>query len=208
MIKLPILGALVSTFILAFSSTAFAHVTVKPGEVLTSSFQTFNVSVPNEKELPTVGIKLTIPSNVKYVTPTIKPGWEITTQKEGSGDSAVIKSITWSGGSIGQGFRDDFTFSAQVPAEPTELQWKAYQTYSDGTVVSWDKADSDHAEEGGDSGPFSITKVVTTTAIENTATNAENAAANVKDTANWALYTAITGVLVGLVGIFLATRKK
>lgn len=56
-----------------------------------------------------------------------------------------------------KGAFDEFAFTAQSPANETKLTWKAYQTYSDGSVVSWDRGGS---SEGGDSGPASYTKVV------------------------------------------------
>jgi len=205
-----IVGAvLVSALALVFSSTAFAHVTIKPGEVLTAGFQTFTVSVPNEKEISTVSVKVLIPSDVNYVTPTQKSGWEIIKETEGTGDEAVVKSITWQGGTITDGLRDEFTFSAQAPNKNTELQWKAYQTYADGTVVSWDKAeDGGHGEGDSNSGPFSVTKVISDASEGLASTAADKAAADANKNANTALYVAIAGLFLGFIGIFLATRKK
>ena len=196
---------------LALSSTAMAHVTVKPSEALTASYQTFLVSVPNEKSIPTTSIKVVIPSGVQSVTPTQKAGWQVTTDKTGTGEDATVTAITWSGGTINQGTRDEFSFSAKLPDQATELQWKAYQTYSDGTVVSWDKAGSDdrsHDSEDENSGPLSVTNVVTETGATATVNAANQAATDAKKTANWALYTGIAGVAIGLIAVFLATRKK
>jgi uncharacterized protein YcnI len=120
--------------------SAFAHVIVRPAEVGVAAFQTFTIGVPNERENPTVGVKLLIPKGVAHVSPNVKPGWNIEIKRTGSGEDALVTEIDWMGGSIPVGQRDDFLFSAQVPAEETTLQWKAYQTYSDGTVVSWDQS--------------------------------------------------------------------
>ncbi len=130
--------------------TASAHVVVKPDSVGVAKYQTFTVSVPNEKEVPTIALKLVVPDSVDSVTPTVKPGWKI----EVSG-----KEVTWTGGSIPPGERDDFSFSTKAPAQPTELAWKAYQTYADGTIVPWDQnpADGNSSEKAT---PYSITKVV------------------------------------------------
>jgi uncharacterized protein YcnI len=147
--KKIVLGAFVALALLT-PLTASAHVVVKPDVVGVAKYQTFTVSVPNEKEIPTVVIKLVLPDSLESATPTVKPGWKI----EVNG-----KEVTWTGGSIPAGQRDDFSFSTKVPAEPTELAWKAYQTYEDGTVVSWDQnpAEVNSNKEGT---PYSITKVV------------------------------------------------
>src|SRR3989338_5466280 len=63
--------------------------------------------------------------------------------------------------------RDDFTFSTQVPGEEVKLAWKAYQTYSDGTTVSWELAPGAEQPKKADGspdfskfGPHSTTTVV------------------------------------------------
>jgi len=105
----------------------------------TGAYQTFSVDVPAEKNSPTVSVKLDTPESLTDVTPTVKPGWTIKVDKHGEGEDAMVTAITWSGGEIGAGYRDEFTFSAKTPDQPADLQWKAYQTYGDGTTVSWDQ---------------------------------------------------------------------
>lgn len=208
--KLSVFGVLLGIATLAFSGSVSAHVVVKPAEVVTVGFQTFSIGVPNEKDISTTSVKLVIPEGLKYVQPTQKAGWKIDIEKDGTGEEATVKSITWSGNEIKPGYRDDFTFSGQVPEQTTELQWKAYQTYSDGTVVSWDKASSgdDHESEDENSGPFSVTNVVVDTATDTAINKADQAAADANNTANTALYIGIAGVIVGLFGVYFATRKK
>lgn len=201
LLKFLTLGIVMSVSVAALSTPAFAHVVVRPAEVVSASFQTFTVSVPNEKNTPTVRVKILIPIGVQHVSPTQKTGWNITSSKDGISASANTTAITWSGGVIGVGLRDDFTFSAQVPSDTTELQWKAYQTYADGTVVSWDKAtDGGHDDA---SGPLSVTNVVQQTQAQ----KSDEATANLDNKANFALYAGIAGIVVGLVGIYLSTRK-
>ena len=208
--KVLVAGVFASVLTVAIGATASAHVTVKPAEVLTAGFQTFTVSVPNENDISTTRVKVNMPEGLKYVQPTQKSGWDIDIESEGEGESATIKSITWKGSEVKKGFRDEFTFSAQVPEKDTELHWKAYQTYSDGTVVSWDKESSGegHDSEDENSGPFSVTKVVAETADDASAKKSEQAAADAKNTANTALYVGVAGIVVGLIGVFLASRKK
>ena len=210
--KLP-LGVLAAfALVFATTTTTFAHVTVKPGEVATASYQVFTVNVPNEKEIPTTSVKVAVPENVSSVTPTNKSGWKVSTEKEGTGEEAKVKSITWSGGEIADGLRDEFTFSAKTPDEATEIKWKAYQTYSDGTVVSWDKEEEgDSHSEDSNSGPLSVTNV-TAEAISNNDHDSSKSntvtATKAQVSADRALYVGIAGVILGLGAVFLATRKK
>lgn len=200
---------LVSALVLVFGTTSSAHVVVKPAEVTTASFQTFTVGVPNEKDIPTTKLKLAIPDGLQYVSPTVKSGWSISVDRDGVGEDDTVKAITWSGGEIGVGLRDEFTFSAKVPSDATDLQWKAYQAYSDGTIVSWDQADEgDNSHEDGNSGPFSVTKVVSGTAEQTSISKAEQTATDAKNSSNRSFYTATAGIVIGLVAIFLATRRK
>ena len=148
---------MVTSVVLALSlpAVALAHVIVTPGQAGIGQELVFNVSVPNERETPVTSIRLDIPKGVMSVTPTVTPGWTITT--DGSGDN--ITAITWSG-TIPVGQREDFGFGAQVPASSTELDWKAYQTYGDGTVVHWDQKPAGSDDATGNAGPYSVTKVI------------------------------------------------
>lgn len=200
-------GVIAGVMTLALSSTAVAHVVVKPTEVLSASFQTFTVSVPNEKDMPTTKVELKIPTAVQHVTPTQKSGWQIDVDTNNEDE---VTGITWSGGTIDQGLRDEFTFSAQAPEKQGEVQWKAYQTYSDGTIVAWDKEDSGngHHSDKPNEGPFSVTNVVGQTEAITSAQKADSTAAETKRTATRALSVAAIALALGVVSVVLATRKK
>lgn len=208
--KISLVGICASAITLIISGAVTAHVVVKPAEVVTAGFQTFTVGVPNEKDIPTTSVKLTIPAGLKYVSPTQKAGWQIETEKEGTGEESTIRSITWSGNTVDVGFRDEFTFSGQVPDKATDLQWKAYQTYADGSVVAWDQAEtgSGHDRQNPNEGPFSVTKVVPESEETASIQKAEQAAADAKKVANRSLYIAIAGLVLSLISISLASRKK
>lgn len=194
-----------------------AHVTVKPADVTTASYTTFVASVPNEKDIPTVELRLLIPDGLSSVTPTVKPGWVITTETTESAEAgghggAQITSITWSGGSVPKGQRDDFTFSAKTPDNAGELQWKAYQTYADGTVVAWDRAEGDQPVQDDGSpdfstaGPLSVTRVSDSDSSDNAAESVQETSE--KTTAQRALYVSISAVVVAFISLVLATRPK
>lgn len=157
-LKNSVLAAL--GFALLLPAIASAHVVVTPAEVTVGERQTFSVSVPNEKDTDVTSVKLDIPRGAGSITPTVKPGWTITTDKTGTGEEAVVKSITWTGGAIPAGQRDDFTFRALAPEKASELQWIAYETYTDGSTVSWNQKPTEDESESETVGPYSVTKVV------------------------------------------------
>jgi hypothetical protein len=72
-------------------------------------------------------------------------------------------------------------------------------------MVSWDNDGRESEDEN--SGPFSVTKVVADTATDGSIRKADEVAADAKNSANMALYAGIAGVVVGLAGVYLGTRK-
>lgn len=149
------LSGLFLALMLLVPAWASAHVVVTPAQAGVAQEVVFNVSVPNERQSAVTNLKLLIPDGVSEVVPSVKSGWTITTS--GKED---VSSITWSGGRIPVGQRDDFSFSAQLPDSTGEVHWKAYQTYADGTVVHWDQAPNGKDDDStGDAGPYSVTEV-------------------------------------------------
>lgn len=176
-------------------SVALAHVVVTPNQAGVGQRLVFNVSVPNEKDVPVTMLKLDIPKGLNGVTPTVQAGWAIATDKNGDD----VTAITWTG-TIPAGQREAFTFSAQAPATATELDWKAYQTYEDGTVVHWDQMPSDDHSEASDAGPYSITKV--TNDLASTAP-----AKTDTDTNPLPLVLSGAAVVISLAALFLRRRR-
>lgn len=196
MMKKIIASMLMATAILVAPAAVSAHVVVTPKEVGVAAFQTFTMSVPNEKDVPVTSLRLAMPDGIKEVAPTVKPGWDITTKK--SGDN--VTEIDWTGGTIPAGMRDDFTFSAQAPAKTATLQWKAYQTYQDGTVVLWDQKPAGNADdEGSANGPYSTTTV---------ANDLENPATAPSKSGNTTGAYVLSGVAIFLAIVALASKRK
>lgn len=155
-----------------------AHATVKPAEVGVGKYQTFTVAVPSEKPIATIGIRLVVPEGIVSITPNVKPGWKITKKLQATGNQVKdhdgkmvaeqkLVEVSWTGGRIPDGQRDEFLFSAKAPSQSTELNWKVYQTYADGSVVAWelDPSQPQPKDAVGNmnfsaSGPYSITKVI------------------------------------------------
>lgn len=138
-------------------SVAFAHVVVTPKQAVVGDNVLFSLGVPNEKQVAVSSIKLVIPAGLGNVQPNVLAGWDISTTGEGD----AVTSITWTG-TIPVGQRADLVFKGQTPAKASELDWKAYQTYTDGTIVSWDQKPTSNAvdDDSGDRGPYSVTNVV------------------------------------------------
>jgi uncharacterized protein YcnI len=154
-----ILGGLL---LLILPVTAYAHVIVTPGQAGVGQELVFNISIPNERQVAVTGLKLLIPDGVSDVIPTSQAGWTITTTTgtpNDSTDGPTTTAINWSG-TIPVGQRQDFSFSAQVPGQATELDWKAYQSYADGTVVHWDQKPTGSDDANGNAGPYSVTHVI------------------------------------------------
>ena len=169
---------LIQAIVLVGPLHALAHVTVKPGEVGIATYQTFTVSVPVEKDMPTTGVRLMIPEGLSSVMPNAKAGWKIDLKylatdakgmdgKDGERTRKQVTEIAWTGGVIPAGQRDDFVFSAKVPSAESTLHWKAYQQYQDGSVVAWERDPKEPAAKNSAGrsdfsrfGPFSQTRVV------------------------------------------------
>lgn len=207
--KVALMAMSVSTLALGFTNLALAHVVVRPGDAKTGTYQTFTVSVPVERKSPTVKVEVYIPMGVTSVTPTVKPGWTIETEKHDEDGTSMISAITWTGGEVGVGLRDEFTFSAKTPDEPTDLQWKAYQTYKDGTVVSWDQ-ESKASEESEDAttGPFSVTKVAVDSDQDKALKNADSKASSAQHGATNALYAGIGAGVLALIALVVALMRN
>ena len=65
-------------------------------------------------------------------------------QQTGSGDSAVITKVTWTGGKTPTGEDSLFQFLAQ-PASAKTYTFQVQQTYSDGSIVNWSGPESSDA---------------------------------------------------------------
>ena len=152
-------------------SPVFAHSVVKPDQVGIAATQDFMLSVPSEKDATTTNVRLVLPPGLNFVTPVVKSGWRITVKSgpipagmtppvaaDGDVADSVPTEIDWTGGAIPAGQKDVFEFDAQVPPQPTELDWKVYQGYSDGSTVSWDQGPT-AAQPKNDKGMADFSKV-------------------------------------------------
>jgi uncharacterized protein YcnI len=183
--------------VIVLPALAFAHVVVTPSQVGIGVNTLYNLSVPNEKDVAVTSVKLLIPNGVQNVSPDVMGGWTITITTNGTND--IVSAITWTG-TIPAGQRADLAFKAQSPAKATNLDWKAYQTYADGTVVSWTQNPDTNGKTVKDNiGPYSMTAV--TDDLSSTAQPPNN-------TATLALIASIAALIFSLVSLFLHRKRR
>jgi uncharacterized protein YcnI len=122
---------------LVVAATASAHAKVSPTVVQAKDSQVFTLAVPTEKEnATTTAIEFTPPAGFNIDSFVPSPGWKRAVQQTGSGDSAVVTKVTWTGGSVPTGEDAAFSFLASADAAKT-YTFGVKQTYSDGSVVDW-----------------------------------------------------------------------
>lgn len=127
---------------LVLAGTASAHARLSPGVSLSGELQLYSLAVPTEKEgKTTTKIVLTVPQGFSIDSFVPSPGWQRQLQQTGSGDSAVVQKVTWTGGSTPTGEDSLFQFLAQ-PAKSGTYTFQVQQTYSDGSIVNWSDPES------------------------------------------------------------------
>ena len=175
--------------LLLITGVASAHVKVQPQQVTADSYQHFTVSVPTEKDIPTTEIRLVIPDNVDVSSFKPKAGW---TYKTKTDDNDKITEVTWTAegkGLLPEQF-EEFDLMAHVDKNAKTIAWKAYQTYSDGSIVKWiGPEDSEN--------PASVTTVV-----------ASDSDADDSDASQWPLYISIIAIVLGVIAIIIALVKR
>lgn len=117
----------------ALGGTAFAHVTVSPRSSSPAAWETYTIKVPNEKDIPTTGVRLVMPEGGVFHGSSVNQEWDVETVKKGD----KVTEIKWTGGEVPAEQFEVFQITVQNPPKPTTLVWKAYQTYEDGSVVAW-----------------------------------------------------------------------
>ncbi|MFD0712466.1 YcnI family protein [Paenibacillus sp. GCM10027626] len=146
-------GGIVVLSLMMFAGLASAHVTVQPKESKQGSYEVFTVRVPSEKEgVTTKAVKVTVAAGAAVTRVEPKAGWSYEIEKNADD---TIASVTWTAEDEGLARTEftEFRLSGKVADDAKELVWKAYQTYSDNSVVEWVGApDADY--------PASVTAIV------------------------------------------------
>jgi uncharacterized protein YcnI len=139
------LAALVALVALVLPTAAFAHARVSPPVSLAKQLQLYSLVVPTEKEnVTTTKIVLTVPAGFSIDSFVPSPGWRRVLAQTGSGESAVIQKVTWSGGNVPTEDDSLFQFLAE-PSSSGQYTFQVRQTYSDGSIVDWSGSESSEA---------------------------------------------------------------
>jgi uncharacterized protein YcnI len=128
--------AAAAAFLIA-AAAAQAHAVVSPPVAEKAVLQYFTLSVPTEKSgATTTTIEMTVPSGFTIDSFEPSPGWKRTEKSSGSGQSAVVNQVTWTGGKVPTEEDAVFHFNASADSSKT-YSFDVRQTYSDGSVVDW-----------------------------------------------------------------------
>lgn len=205
--KISVMTLLCSLFmIMMFAEIAGAHVTVSPKETTQGTYEMFTVRVPSEKDSPTVKIEVKISSEVEISRFEPKPGWKYDLTKDPSGK---ITSVVWT--STGEGLSStefgDFKMQGKVGNNATQISWKAYQTYKDGTIVEWTGAPDAKT-------PASVTTVKSKTmnlqadSHAAIASASSTAAAMGASNSSTPLYLSVIALVLGILALIVSLVKK
>jgi uncharacterized protein YcnI len=133
---------------LAVSLTVLdAHVVVTPRESAAGAEQVYTVRVPTEGTVSSTSVELDVPAGVHVMQVASGDGYTFDVKKDGN----RIVSITWKQEIKPKEFKL-YTFTAHNP-QPGALQWKAHQTFADGSMRHW-------IGERGSKEPASVTTIV------------------------------------------------
>jgi uncharacterized protein YcnI len=124
-----------------------AHVIVTPRESAAGAEEVYTVSAMAEGTVSATTLELEIPAGIHVIQ--VASGNGITFEVKKDGDR--ISSITWKSEIKPKG-RALYTFTAHNP-QPGALQWKAHQTFADGTMKHW-------IGERGSKEPAAVTTIV------------------------------------------------
>jgi uncharacterized protein YcnI len=143
--RLPLVCAAAAVGALVGAGGAWAHAVVSPPVAKSKVLQVFTLSVPTEKEnARTTKVELTVPDGFAIDSFAPTPGWRRLVKSTGSGEEAVVQSVTWTGGNVPTGEDAVFQFNASAGSSKT-YTFGVRQTYSDGSVVDWSGSESSDA---------------------------------------------------------------
>jgi len=169
-----------------FAAQAFAHVGLFPRQAISGTHHVaFTVRAPVEKDIPTVELKIVIPPEWKEAGGKVDrveldPLWDVSIERD---EDDWIKSVTWSGAEAPDFSFIQFNLIITMPQLTGLQQIKAYQKYSDGSVVAWVE---DRSQQGTEKPAAALTLV------------------EKEEGTNMAFYLGLSGLFGGLIGAGLS----
>jgi uncharacterized protein YcnI len=139
--RVSVVAAVAATALIAVAA-ASAHAVLSPVTAQAKVLEYFTLAVPTEKDgATTTKIVLTVPSGFAIDSFQPAPGWKRDVQATGSGEEAIVQKVTWTGGAVPTAEDSVFGFLASTDSTGA-YTFQVEQTYSDGTVVDWNGAES------------------------------------------------------------------
>lgn len=166
--RLTLLTAATLGLMLAFATSALAHVTVSaPGATRSGSDQQITFRVPVEKDVDTVGLTVALPTDTPIASVLVQPipGWRHTEKtvklahpiKTDDGDiTRTVAQISWratAGHGLAPGEFGTFTIIAGQLPDAASLTFPTLQYYRDGSVVKWNQVPAPGTAEPDDPAP-------------------------------------------------------
>lgn len=209
-------------------AAASAHITVSSPSATQGGYATLNFKVPNESDTAsTVKLVVEFPASSPIAAASYQPvpGWTAQVTKDtvaqaltvhGQSVNEAVKSVTWTaakGAGISQGQFQVFPLSVGPLPQVDSMSFTAIQTYSDGTVVSW----NEQATPGGAEPQHPAPSLTLTPASasdghsdSHNSSTTDTTAAATSSTSPVAIIGLIVAIVALLLGVFalVAGRKK
>jgi len=151
--SLTVAVALTLAWLVGFAGTASAHVSVSSPAAAQGGYASIIFKVPTESATAsTTGLKVQLPAEQPLASVSVLPiaGWSYKVTKaklatpisSDDGDiTEAVSVIEWKADSAGAAIKpgefNQFTISAGPLPKAPAMTFKAIQTYSDGSTVSW-----------------------------------------------------------------------
>jgi uncharacterized protein YcnI len=218
------MAGLGAVLVVLLCSPASAHITVHPNTLPAGSSDVeLTFRVPNERaNANTVTVQVFFPTTLPLLTVDTLPvpGWTATVhsqnlstpvQTDDGPVSQIVSDVTWTatGGGIAPGQYQDFDIAAgSVPDKPTQLIFKALQTYSSGEIVRWIEVPVAGQPEPDTPAPV-LTLTPASSSTVSTATQASSAPSSSSSTSDALAIVALVLAVVNSVGlVILVVRSR
>ena len=106
---------------------------MQPSASRPAELQRYTLTVPNERNVPTIAVRLAVPDGIDFFLVEKKPGWKAHIQRR----NGRVVGVLFDGGTISPNFYDSFRFIAKNPVREGTIAWDVEQSYAGGEVVNW-----------------------------------------------------------------------
>jgi len=207
-----------AVLLLATAIPAGAHITVHSDDAVSGGYGQIAFRVPTESDTAaTTSLQVAFPADRRFASVAVRPhpGWTYQVTKstvdpplvtdDGVKVTEAVSQIDWTATgpdtAVKPGEYDEFLIEAGPLPKADRLEFKAVQTYSDGTVVRW--IDSAAAGSPEPEHPAPVLSITPATSAPAVVPAAEASAASPP----WALGAATVAVLIAAGSVALAWRR-